>query len=167
MVRRTPMARRLFTRRQLVFLASGGALLGGARFGQRRLSRSAEPSGPLSEEACALIARAWVGLNPARVLDVHVHVLGTGTGGTGCFVGPRMRSLLRPIDYFKFSLYEQASGISDSAHSDAQYIDRLAGLIKSQSPHGRALLFAFDKLHDAEGNPDIQSSEFSLPTPMS
>ena len=110
-----------------------------------------------------MIARAWVGLNPARVLDVHVHVLGTGTGGTGCFIGPRMSSLLRPIDYLKFSMYEQASGISDSAHTDAQYIDRLVGLIKSQSPHGRALLFAFDKLHDAEGNADIQSSEFFTP----
>lgn len=157
------MARRLFTRRQLVLLASGAALFGGVRYGHRRVSRSAAPSGPLSPGALALIARAWQGLDPARVLDVHCHVLGTGTGGTGCFVGPRMTSLSSPIDYLKFSIYEQASGVTDSDHCDVQYIDRLIGLLKTQRPHGRALLFAFDKFHDADGKEVKEDTEFFTP----
>jgi uncharacterized protein len=157
------MSRRLFTRRQLVLAASGVALFSGIRYGHRRISRAGEPSGPLSDGAKALISRAWSGLDPARVLDVHVHVLGTGTGGTGCFVGPRMSSLSSPIEYLKFSLYEQASGVTDSAQCDVQYLDRLIGLIKTQTPHGRALLFAFDKFHDADGREVKENTEFFTP----
>ena len=147
----------------MVLAASGVALFSGLRYGHRRLSRAAEPSGPLSDGAKALISRAWSGLNPARVLDVHVHVLGTGTGGTGCFVGPRMSSLSSPIEYLKFSLYEQASGVTDSAQCDVQYIDRLIGLMQTQTPHGRALLFAFDKFHDADGREVKEDTEFFTP----
>ncbi len=157
------MPRRLFTRRQLVLLASGAALFGGVRYGHRRVARAAGPSGPLSEGAKALIARAWEGLDPRRVLDVHVHVLGTGDGGSGCFVSPRMTSLTSPIEYLKFSLYEQASGVTDSDQCDVQYLDRLVGLMKTQTPHGRALLFAFDKFHDADGKPVKENTEFFTP----
>ena len=157
------MARRLFTRRQLVLVASGAALFGGIRYGHRRVSRSAEPSGPLSDEAKALIARAWAGLDPSRVLDVHVHVLGMGTDGTGCFVSPKMTSLSSPIEYLKFSIYEEAAGIKNSDQCDVQYIDRLIGLMKTQAPHGRALLFAFDKFHDDDGTPVKESTEFFTP----
>ena len=157
------MPRRLFTRRQLVLLGSGAALFGGIRYGHRRVARAADPSGPLSQGAKALIARAWEGLDPGRVLDVHVHVLGTGAGGTGCFVGPRMTSLGSPIEYLKFSIYQRASGITDETRSDAQYLERLAGLLQSQAPHGRALLLAFDKFHDAHGQPVVEDTEFFTP----
>ncbi len=143
--------------------ASGVALFSGVRYGHRRVSRAAEPSGPLSDAAQALITRAWAGLDPKRVLDVHVHVLGTGSGNTGCFVGPRMSSLSSPIEYLKFSLYEQASGVTDTDKCDVQYIQRLIGLMQSQSPHGRALLFAFDKFHDDAGYPVKEDTEFFTP----
>lgn len=157
------MARRLFTRRQLVLLVSGAAIFGGARYTQRRLARAGDESGPMTDEAKALIAKAWEGLDPSRVLDIHVHVVGTGVGGSGCFVGPRMSSLTSPIDYLKFAIYEQASGVTDSDHCDLQYIDRLAGLISSEQPHGRALLFAFDQFHDENGTPVKENSEFYTP----
>ena len=143
--------------------ASGAALFGGIRYVHRRVSRAAEPSGPLSDGAQALITRAWVGLEPSRVLDVHVHILGTGAGGTGCFVGPRMSSLSSPIEYLKFSIYQQASGVTDTAQCDVQYLDRLVGLMKSQRPHGRALIFAFDKFHDADGKEVKEDTEFFTP----
>ncbi len=146
-----------------MLLAAGAALFGGARFGHRRISRASDPSGPMSQAAKDLIARAWQGLDPAKVLDVHVHVLGTGTGGTGCFVGPRMSSLTSPIEYLKFSIYEQASGVTDSDQCDLQYIDRLVGLMRSQAPHGRALIFAFDQFHDADGKPVVADTEFFTP----
>ncbi|MBS1150009.1 MAG: amidohydrolase [Myxococcaceae bacterium] len=155
--------RRFLSRRQLVLLASGAALFGGLRYGHRRVSRSADPSGPLSDGAKGLITRAWAGLDPAKVLDVHVHVLGTGAGGTGCFVGPRMSSLSSPIEYLKFSIYEQASGVTDSDQCDVQYLDRLIGLMKTQRPHGRALLLAFDQFHDADGKAVKEDTEFFTP----
>ena len=151
------------TRRQLIALAAAGALYGGYRFGHARVARPAAPSGPLSREALALIERAWAGLDPARVLDSHVHVVGLGCGGTGCEVGERLQSALNPLESLKFSIYLEASGVNDLTRADQQYIERLAGSFKSQSPHGRALLFAFDHVYDQNGQLQQQASEFFTP----
>jgi hypothetical protein len=75
------MKRPRITRRQLIALA---VAYGAFRFGHLRAARSSAPSGPLSSGARELIARAWQGLDPKRVLDQHVHVVGLGRGGTGC-----------------------------------------------------------------------------------
>ena len=158
------MARRVFTRRQVVVAAASGvALFGGARYAHKHLARAGERTGPMSAGAQALVARSWEGLDPARVLDIHVHVVGTGVSGSGCFVGPRMSSLSSPMDYLKFTIYEEASGITDLDHCDEQYVDRLAGLLKSQTPHGRALLFAFDQFYGEDGKPVRENSEFFTP----
>ncbi|MFT3713740.1 MAG: amidohydrolase family protein [Archangium sp.] len=151
------------TRRQLFALAGIGALYGSFRYGHTRAARAAPPSGPLSQGAKDLIARAWKGLDPARVLDTHVHVVGLGKGGSGCEVGERLQSVLNPMEYMKFSIYLAASGVSSLEQADAQYIERLTSLVKSQSPHGKLLLFAFDRFHDENGVAHPESSEFYTP----
>lgn len=153
----------LVTRRNLIVLASGAALFSGFRYGHARLARSAAPSGPLSAEALALIARAWQGLDPARVLDTHVHVVGLGAGGTGCTVGARMQSMTNPAEYFKFSIYLNASGVADLAQADQQYLGRISSLVGAQRPHGRLLLFAFDRAYDDAGTPLPDDTEFYTP----
>jgi mannonate dehydratase len=158
-----PMARRIFTRRQVFFFAGAIALVGGARHTTHRIARSAKASGPLSDEAKQLIAKAWEGLDPKKVLDTHVHIVGTGDSGSGCFVGPRMQTLTNPMDYLKFTLYEEASGVSDSKRVDEEYLSTLTGLISSQSPHGRLLIFAFDQFHGDDGKPVKSESEFYTP----
>jgi uncharacterized protein len=151
------------TRRQLIVLATGAALYGGFRFGHTRIARPAAPSGPLSTAALELIAKAWQGLDPKRVIDTHVHVVGLGRGGTGCTVGERLQSALNPLEYMKFSIYLEASGVKDLDHADQEYAERLRSLLKAQSPHGRALLFAFDRAHDEAGQPMPEASEFYTP----
>jgi mannonate dehydratase len=151
------------TRRNLAMLAAGAALFTGLRFGHSRLARPAAPSGPLSSGALDLIKRAWAGLDPARVLDSHVHVVGLGAGGTGCTVGARMQSMVNPGEYLKFSIYLAASGVTDTARADAQYIERLVELVGHQAPHGRLLLFAFDKAWDDAGAPLPDDTEFFTP----
>ncbi|MDP3500869.1 MAG: amidohydrolase family protein [Myxococcales bacterium] len=153
----------IVTRRNLIVLVSGATLFSGFRFGHARLARQAAPSGPLSDEAQALIARAWRGLDPAKVLDTHVHVVGLGTGDTGCTVGARMQSMSNPAEYFKFSIYLNASGVSDLSRADQQYVERLSGLVSSQRPHGRLLLFAFDRAYDDAGQPLPDDTEFFTP----
>ncbi|MBL8916511.1 MAG: amidohydrolase family protein [Archangium sp.] len=151
------------TRRQLFALAIGGALYGSFRYGHTRAARAAAPSGPLSNAAKDLIAKAWQGLDPSRVLDTHVHVVGLGKGGTGCEVGERLQSVTNPMEYMKFSIYLAASGVQNLEQADAQYIERMSSLAKSQTPHGRLLLFAFDRLHDESGVAHPESSEFYTP----
>ena len=153
----------LVTRRNLVVLASGAALFSGFRYGHARLARPAAPSGPLSSEAQALVAKAWEGLDPARVLDTHVHVVGVGTGGSGCTVGERMQSMSNPGEYFKFSIYLNASGITDLSRADQQYVERLSSFVGTQKPHGRLLLFSFDRAHDDAGAPLPNDTEFYTP----
>lgn len=135
----------------------------GARLGHRRLARPAAPEGPLSDAALKLIEEAWAGLNPAKVLDTHVHIVGNGAGGTGCFVSMRMRSWSSPREYLKYTLYETAGGVEETEKCDAQYVDRLVSLLRNQKPHGRALIFAFDQFHDEQGKPVKEASEFFTP----
>ncbi len=151
------------TRRKLVVLASAGALLGGFRFGHQRLARPSQPSGALSANAQALIAKAWQGLDPSKVLDAHVHVVGLGRGETGCRVGERLTSPTNPGEYFKYTLFMSAAGVTDERRADQQYIGRLAELVRTQTPHGRLLLFAFDQAYGEDGLPRPDESEFYTP----
>lgn len=158
-----PPPRKLITRRRLIMLVGGVTLFSGLRFGHSRIARSGRPDGPLSEKAQALISEAWRGLDPSKVLDTHVHVLGTGTGGSGCFIGKRFTSAASPIEYLKFTIYEQAAGVTDLEQCDVQYVDQLAGYLSRETPHGKALIFAFDQLHDDDGQPLPDESEFFTP----
>jgi mannonate dehydratase len=153
----------LITRRQLVLLVGGAALFSGFRYGHARLARPAKPDGPLSDAAKALIAKAWQGLDPKRVLDTHVHVVGIGAGGTGCRIGARMQSVLNPGEYLKFTIYLEAAGITDMNRADQQYLERLEALLRAQAPHGRLLLLAFDQAYDEQGQVLEDATEFYTP----
>jgi mannonate dehydratase len=153
----------LFSRRRLMLLVGGVALFSGAKFGKQRLSRPLSASGPLSAKAQALLAEAWKGLDPKRVIDTHVHMLGSGEQGSGCFLNKRITSPSNPWEYFKFTIYENAAGVTDTAQCDVEYVDHLAGYFERQKPHGRALIFAFDQVHDENGNPLPDESEFFTP----
>lgn len=157
------MARLRFTRRHLLLLVGGGALFGGFRFGHSRLARQPTASGPLSDGARELIQQAWAGLDPAKVLDVHTHLVGCGAGGTGCALNPRLTSPTNPVEYFKFTVYLEAAGVTDEARLDEQYLARLSELVRTQQPHGRHLLLAFDRAHDEAGRPLEADTEFYTP----
>jgi predicted TIM-barrel fold metal-dependent hydrolase len=129
-----------------------------------RLARSAPPDAPLSAEAQALVAKAWEGVDPARMVDTHVHLVGLGTEGTGCYVNPRTdQPLLHPFTFAKFALYRHAAGVEDDRFSDRQYRERLLSLLKTPPMRGRALVLAFDYLHDEQGQPRPELSEFHTP----
>lgn len=153
------------TRRTAVTLLGATAVsFGGLRYGFVRAARPSEPDGPLSKEAEALLDRAWQGVDPARVLDVHTHIVGLGHGGTGCWVNERMTQWFRhPIQYGKFLIYQRAAGIVGSEGLDQQYVDILLRLIRAQKRHGRHLILAFDQVHDEQGRPERAHSEFFTP----
>jgi hypothetical protein len=153
----------LVTRRQLVVLASGAALYGGFRYGLTRLARAPAATGPLTDEAQALLEQAWRGLDPSLVLDAHVHLVGLGSGGSGCTVSPRLRHATNPLERLKFDLYLEASGVTDEAQADQQYLARLVDLVSHQQPHGRLLLMAFDHAYDEAGQVLTADSEFFTP----
>jgi mannonate dehydratase len=114
------------------------------------------------------MADAWQGLTPARVVDCHVHVVGLGTGQTGCWVNARMRSLSHPLAYARFDIYRRAAGIEDLATADQQYVARLLKLGRQtgaqlDGPHGKLMVLAFDRIHRPDGSADDEASEFYVP----
>jgi len=121
-----------------------------------------EPT-PLSPEAQALLDRCLEGVDPALRFDFHVHAVGIGTGGSGCWVNPRMRSLRHPIDRVRFEVYLHASGIDEMERADEQYVARLLTLIGDDPRAGRYGLLAFDHCYDEAGAVDLGHSEFHVP----
>jgi mannonate dehydratase len=153
----------LLTRRRVALLAAGGAFFGSLRLGEHRLARQPSEEGPYLDATAELLARCWKGLEPAKVLDVHTHLVGLGTGGSGCEVSERSRSKTNPGEYLKFSIYLEAAGITDDARADQQYVERLVQLMSAQQPHGRLLLMAFDRAYDEAGQVRPDATEFFTP----
>ncbi len=161
----SPVARRgpKLTRRRFFGLIAGGMLAGGVW----RAAVVDIPPGlatlKLSRDARALILKCWEGLDPKKVVDTHVHVMGLGIEGTGCFVHPGALSFTSPTRWVKTRFYKGAAGIHDDSRADALFVQRLVDLCTHQNPQGRSLLMAFDKHHDAEGKPDLDRTEFFTP----
>lgn len=159
-----PRRRRLLTRRKLLSLGVGSALAGAAAWRLIHVDRPTPLRGAtLSAAAEALLAEAWKGLEPAKVVDVHSHVLGLGVGGNGCYVHADTVGWTSPVRRFKARIYKGAAGIWDDENADALFVERLVDLVENQQPHPRLVLLAFDQHHDAEGNPVRERTEFHVP----
>lgn len=139
-----------------------GALSLGAS-GCFRLARSEALEQPLSDAARSLWLRAWKDIDAREVIDSHVHVVGLGKGGTGCWVNPHMQSMAHPVLAARFSIYKAAAGVVNEENGDAEYVETLTRRAGSQLVHGRHLLLGFDQCHDERGNPQPELSEFFTP----
>jgi uncharacterized protein len=117
----------------------------------------------MSAEAAALVRAAHEGIDGARLLDHHVHVVGLGAGNTGTWVNPSMQSWLSPIRRLKFSVYAHASGVQSLEDADAQYMTRLRALAAARPIPGRYLLLAFDHHYGRDGVINFEKSEFYVP----
>lgn len=123
----------------------------------------AELAQHLSPAARAVLERAWAGIDPALRLDVHTHVAGMGTDGSGCSIDPRMRSWLHPVLRAQFEAYFHAARIRDLEHADQQFVERLTALARGDERHGRYVLLAFDRRHFDDGTPDLERSPMHVP----
>ncbi|WP_243438202.1 amidohydrolase family protein [Fundidesulfovibrio soli] len=123
-------------------------------------ARSAKP---LSPGAQALVDRAFADLDGRRPLDCHVHILGLGTGGTGVYASPALRSWLRPWSRLKADMVLSASGVKDPALADQQYVARLLALARDFPVEPRLAVLAFDCRYTPGGERDFARTEFRIP----
>lgn len=146
-------------------LAAGGGGLLAARCALPAwlTGRAVRSLDELSAPARALVARALEGLDPTRVVDLHVHVAGLGGGGSGCWVNPRFRSHLHPLDRLRFELYLAAGGAGEDEEADARYVERLLALVRASGMPLRLLLLAFDVRVRPDGEEDLEHSMFRVP----
>ena len=154
------------TRRTALGLFLGGGLsVLGLRLGLPRLLRVGppRPRSELSPGARALVDAAFADLDPAKAWDVHAHVFGLGVGGTGCWVNPRLRSHLHPLERLRLELYLGASGVRDLAQADEEFVQRLLRLHRDANPSGKLVLMAFERRHRADGTADAAGTGFHTP----
>jgi len=151
------------TRRRLLVLGGAAALtLAGLRFGIPRLMRRRKRA-RLSDEAALFVDRCFAGIDPARLWDIHVHLIGLGAGGTGCWVNPEMQSPAHPIKRFQFEIYAEGTGMTREETADADYVARLLALQRAANPAGKLMLMAFDQNVGGDGIERPELSPFYTP----
>lgn len=122
-----------------------------------------ELSSKISQRASDLIKRAFDDVDPARLVDHHVHIAGLGSNGSRAFVNAKMRTWKHPFHRLKFKVYMSSAGVADEHRADAQLFQRLTDLVSSIPNHGKHRLLAFDKNYRADGSVDLDKTEFYVP----
>src|SRR6266404_7292509 len=94
-----------------------------------------------------------VGFNPpplsplSNPIDMHVHLVGNGTGGTGCWL--RVKGWHRSMAAFMLRHIGLPPG-SMNGDFDRLYAERLLQLVQ-QSSLGAAVILAHDQVYDEQG----------------
>jgi predicted TIM-barrel fold metal-dependent hydrolase len=115
-----------------------------------------------SSSTRTLIDQAFEGIEPARLVDYHTHIVAIGTSVPGAFVNPRMLSGFN-LERLKFWIYQSASGIRDESNTDAEYVERLERLARAIKRHGRYRLLAFDKHYNSDGSVNLEKTNMYIP----
>ena len=122
-----------------------------------------ELSRKISQSASDLIKRAFDDVDPARLVDHHVHIAGLGSNGSKAFVNAKMRTWKHPFHRLKFKVYMSSAGVEDEHRADTQFFNRLADLAGNISNHGKHRLLAFDKHYRSDGSVNLEKTEFYVP----
>ena len=125
---------------------------------------SREPSAmesDLSPAARALVDGAYADVDPARLVDYHCHIVGTGEDGSGCYVNAHMLTWLHPLDRIKFLAYRSAGRIENVDHAESEHLGRLLDLAGGR--RGRLLVLAFDEHRGPDGVVVPAKTEFHVP----
>jgi uncharacterized protein len=117
----------------------------------------------LSQGAQDLIDFAYQDIPLEEFRDYHVHLVGTGTQGTGAYVNDRMESWLHPIERLKFLVMASGSGVRDLGQADRQYLERLLTLIRYLPARGKIGLLAFDRNYLKDGSYNHRQTQIYVP----
>src|SRR5439155_14036858 len=80
-------------------------------------------------------------------IDMHVHIVGNGTGGTGCWL--RVKGWHRPLAGFLLRHVGLPAGAM-AGDFDRLYAERLLELVR-QSSLGAGVILAHDQVYDGHG----------------
>jgi Amidohydrolase len=109
-----------------------------------------------------LVDQAYEGIDPARLVDYHTHILAVGTSVRDAFVNSKMRSGFN-LERLKFQIYMSASGIKNINRIDQEYVGRLIRLARGNNRHGKYRILAFDKHYNADGTVNLHKTTMYLP----
>ena len=110
-----------------------------------------------------IVARAFDGIEPGKVIDAHVHLLGVGGGPDGAWIGDQMQRLSNPLQYARYRFFLNASCVRFTEGASRAYLDRLLACHRAALPGSRLMLLAFDQVHDTLGRARPQTTAFHVP----
>ncbi len=157
------MLRALIWAAALLLVLSIGACFALHQLGAASSREPAQFSARASPAARELVARAFAGLDRARILDHHVHLAGLGSDESGCSIDPRVFSWWHPRKRVRFLFYLDAAGVHGREHADRQLVERLVERATASPVPIRCALLAFDHARTAEGAIDEARSELYVP----
>jgi mannonate dehydratase len=155
-------------RRRTFMLATGAAAVAAAGayyWPEQGFSNPClSPTLPESVRRSAVLQEAWEGIDPARVWDMHVHLIGVGDAVPDLWINPRMYRWFHPVDYAQ-RLFFLDAGCARGAHGevDGRYVARMRALADAVAPGFKLVLLAYDYTHDAAGERDPARSAMHTP----
>lgn len=99
-------------------------------------------------------------LPESKILDIHCHTAGIGSGASGCFVSESMQ------DGFRFGVYLKSFETSLAElkeKGDAHLIGKISDRIKESEHVGAAIILAMDGAVDESGDLDRARTEVYVP----
>jgi uncharacterized protein len=115
-----------------------------------------------TDETKKLIEQAYDGIDPARLIDYHTHILAVGTSAHDAFVNSKVRSGFN-LERLKFKIYMSAAGVKNIDSVDQEYVERLIRLARGNKRHGKYRILAFDKHYNADGTVNLHKTNMYLP----
>lgn len=110
-----------------------------------------------------LIWQAFEELPAGTFVDCHVHLMGLGAGGTGCWMNPGILSWRHPLDHLKVMMYINASAIDDMRFADQQYLQRFLIQVNDFPFPAKFMLLALDGVYSKKGELSHQDTKIYVP----
>ncbi|AHM58322.1 amidohydrolase 2 [Flammeovirgaceae bacterium 311] len=110
-----------------------------------------------------LIEEAFEGIPKDAYLDCHTHIMGLGTGGTGCWMNPGILTWKHPLDHLKVMFYINGSAIDDMRYADQQYVQRFLTQVYDFPQNGKFILLALDGAYNKDGAFSRNDTKFYVP----
>ena len=150
-------------RRVLAGLAACAAVVPASARALRLLNPCLDAVLPAPLASHEIVARAFDGIDPAKVVDAHVHLLGVGGGPNRAWIGDQMRRPTNPLQYARYRFFLNASCVPSGADPNRAFLDRLLACHRATMPGARLMMLAFDQVHDTGGRPRPETSAFHVP----
>jgi uncharacterized protein len=119
---------------------------------------------PVKTPTSTLEKLAWQGVNPEDWWDCHAHIVGSGDSGSGITLSQEMDApLLHPIQTLLHWAYANAACTGKKGGQDIAFVNRIVTLLETMPKGAKAMLYAFDKAHGANGDADHANTAFFVP----
>jgi mannonate dehydratase len=111
-----------------------------------------------------LVRAAFAGLDARQLWDCHAHLLGNGDSGSGCWLNPRLESVLYPRQFLQRKFFLNAACVDEKDFRvDHDFVARLAAHANAFPVGAGLMLLAFDQTYREDGGLDKSHAAFHVP----